>query len=457
VQYDFSGKMIQSLLVHNGFDNEIITKNYEYDHAGRLLSVTQDIEDDPNGEVTLVKYSYNELGQVINKKLHNNADNTFLQKVDYTYNIRGWLETINNPANIQSDGDLFAMQLSYNDEITELGNTARYNGDISAMVWAVNYDSVSYFNTQQKAYTYSYDALNRLKSADYFEEQSDNLTNIDPFDLVNVSYDKNGNITSLTRNGNSEWAIDDLEYNYQGNLLESVNELADDIMAGGTPSMLSTGSSQMGYDNNGNLNLINRIGRRDINISYNHLNLPTRVIVNTDTIMYIYDATGNKWAEKKLTNTQKAVRYYMNIFEYNHTTLEYINNAYGRVRLAQNEYHYDYFLSDHLGNIRVVFTQGPDGEVELLQSSNYYPFGMLFGTGPEYESEQNKYLYNGKELQEYAGLEMYDYGWRQYDAALGRWNVQDKLAESFPGYSPYNYVKNSPINYIDPNGMYPDS
>ncbi|HKK83680.1 MAG TPA: RHS repeat-associated core domain-containing protein, partial [Atribacterota bacterium] len=127
------------------------------------------------------------------------------------------------------------------------------------------------------------------------------------------------------------------------------------------------------------------------------------------------------------------------------------------VRLAQNEYHYDYFLSDHLGNIRVVFTQGPDGEVELLQSSNYYPFGMLFGTGPEYESEQNKYLYNGKELQEYAGLEMYDYGWRQYDAALGRWNVQDKLAESFPGYSPYNYVKNSPINYIDPNGMYPDS
>jgi RHS repeat-associated protein len=34
---------------------------------------------------------------------------------------------------------------------------------------------------------------------------------------------------------------------------------------------------------------------------------------------------------------------------------------------------------------------------------------------------------------------------------------QDKLAESFPGYSPYNYVKNSPINYIDPNGMYPDS
>ena len=46
-------------------------------------------------------------------------------------------------------------------------------------------------------------------------------------------------------------------------------------------------------------------------------------------------------------------------------------------------------------------------------------------------------------------------GWRQYDAALGRWNVQDPLAEGFSSYSPYNYVMNSPANYIDPNGMMP--
>jgi len=430
----------------------VITKNYEYNHAGRLLSVSQDIEDDPNGEIILAKYEYNELGQVINKKLHNKSDNSYLQKVDYTYNIRGWLETINNPANIQSDGDLFAMQLSYNDEITELGNTARYNGDISAMVWAVNYDNVFYYNTKQKAYAYNYDGADRLKSANYFEEQTGSLTDVDPFDLVDVSYDKNGNITSLTRNGNSEWAIDDFEYNYQGNILESVNELADDLPSGGTLSMLSTGSSQRQYDANGNLT--ESTGRHDVNILYNYLNLPREIVTCTDTIHYIYDATGNKWAEY-YSGTQTFEKYYMGNFQYTNQNLDYIHNAYGRIRLKNDEYHYDYYLSDHLGNVRAVFTDNGAVNAELLQANSYYPFGMQFKQAPEYQVESNNYLYNGKELQQYGNLNTYDYGWRQYDAALGRWHVQDQLAEKYHSFSPYNYVANNPMNLIDPDGRDP--
>jgi RHS repeat-associated protein len=65
--------------------------------------------------------------------------------------------------------------------------------------------------------------------------------------------------------------------------------------------------------------------------------------------------------------------------------------------------------------------------------------------------DENKELYNGKELVDNHNLFWYHYGVRYYDPQLGRWHVLDP-ADEF--HSPYVYVGNNPLNYTDPTGMF---
>src|SRR5690554_8235489 len=64
-----------------------------------------------------------------------------------------------------------------------------------------------------------------------------------------------------------------------------------------------------------------------------------------------------------------------------------------------------------------------------------------------------KYKIGGKEYQEEFDINFYDFGARNYDAALGRWMNVDPLAESMPEWSPYNYAFNNPVFLVYTDGM----
>jgi len=91
--------------------------------------------------------------------------------------------------------------------------------------------------------------------------------------------------------------------------------------------------------------------------------------------------------------------------------------------------------------------------LEITQESHYYPFGLQ-QEGDWYTTvaPENKYLYNGKELSEDFGIDLYAYGFRYYDPAIGRFTGVDPLAEKYTPFSTYNYAVNNPVLYIDPDG-----
>jgi RHS repeat-associated protein len=90
----------------------------------------------------------------------------------------------------------------------------------------------------------------------------------------------------------------------------------------------------------------------------------------------------------------------------------------------------------------------------VIATDNYYPFGLTFNSFQSENSIENKYFYNGKELQKELNLGWLDYGARMYMPELGRWGIIDPLGEKGRRWSSYAYAFDNPIRFIDPDGMW---
>lgn len=449
-KYDFAGKIVRTRQVQVFGTNPAVTvnKTFIYDHAGRLLKTEQQIVGDtPNGNVTLAENTYNELGQLITKNLHKVSSGVYLQGLDYSYNIRGWLKSINNP---DAPGtDLFALRLLYEDagSLASLTKENQFNGNISGFIWnRKSYPSGTY---TKSAYSFIYDKVDRLTNSYYGEGSS--LIASDKYREYDYTYDLNGNIKTLKRNNSSGTVMDNLAYtpeNPQGsNRLMKITDSA--LPVEGFKDVVNT--SDYAYDDNGNL--IKDLNKGFTGITYNDLNLPLVLTRDANNkITYVYDAAGRKLRQVKKVNGIDTTRHYTGNFEYdNSKNLSLIRMEEGMVTMANGAYSYEYHLRDHLGNTRIVFKPGAGGTVTLLETTDYYPFGMSFS--PRLSASVNQYLFSGKELQNEMALDWYDYGARFYDPQIGRWTTIDPLAEVNRRWSPYNYAFNNPIRFIDADGM----
>jgi RHS repeat-associated protein len=495
---DFSGKTHESKTYHKRTQNvnEIIIKDFfKYTPQDRLLLHTQIINNQP--EELITKNEYDELGQLISKHVGGQDIEYGYQKVDYRYNIRGWLKAINDIDNLQIVGeneDLFAFKINYNEVESAQGyeGTRLFNGNISETYWRSSSDNI------KRKYGYSYDALNRLLSAVYQKPDS----NIPVTNMYNesMSYDKNGNILTLQRTGDLDadfetsgaFVIDDLTYRYHEIKANQLMKVTDNSLVSlgfkdDTDEDSNDQEDDYEYDENGNLKADANKGIEKI--TYNHLNLPTEILFsNGSKILYLYNAAGQKVSKEVNNTVYSIITDYLDGFQYVNQMLNFFPHSEGYVNVEGTDeegykFFYVYNYTDHLGNIRVSYGLEPYSRtLKTLEENHYYPFGLKHtnyntykrkftkeeepidpppGTlGTDYKIKQvlsgemvaYKYKYNGKEWQDELGLNFYDYGARNYDPAIGRWMNIDPLAEKYFNLSPYNYVANNPIIFIDPDG-----
>ncbi|WP_395054670.1 DUF6443 domain-containing protein [Flavobacterium sp.] len=490
---NFQGQVLETLTLHKRATNGMpihVTERFEYANNGQLVNHFHKVND---GIWELLSHNeYDELGKLVTKRVGGTDITTFtgIQKVDYTYNIRGWLTGINDMLSLAQPSaptDLFAFKINYDEVQYTSGDEVKplYNGNISETFWRTSSDNMI------RTYGYKYDNLNRLLNAYFLKPNYGVTSSYDEY----LTYDKNGNIMTLYRNGSFETSqdvninIDNLTYTYedQSNKLTTVfdatnnpNGFKDDVTTGNDDP-----TTDYVYDDNGNM--IYDENKHISEIFYNHLNLPTQInFGGLGTITYLYDATGRK-VKKVVNETQNnttTVTDYLNGFQYKDNILQYFPTTEGYVNFVldpviadKGKYSYVYNYTDHLGNIRLSYAINPvNNLLTIVEENHYYPFGLKhsgYNSGkqifeivleqlklkpaPPYFRNGNNYKYQGQERQEELGLNWDSFKWRNYDPSLGRFMSVDPLSEKYSKWTPYAFAGNQVIHSRELEGLEPEN
>ena len=408
-QYSFNGKplimMAQQQKAGGNTQTQEVWTRYTYDDLWRIMQTDKRIRSTVVNSnamgnwVTISRQTYDALGRKAGKSIGNKpGTGTALASLDYQYNVRDWLLSVNKDYLSGSQADrYFGIQLGYDKDGVSTFASKRYDGSIAGTIWKSEGDQ------EVRKYDLSYDAANRLMKADFSDNKGYDFSmrlgnGTDP----TTAYDANGNIRAMWQKGMKAGAatvIDDLTYRYAGssNQLGAVwdgisdpsGKLGDFKESTQNKTDNANGIDDYAYDNNGNV--VSDKNKNITGIVYNYLNLPQTITVNNPggsagTITYTYDAGGDKLiktvnepasaannnAGKTVTTTYlKGAVYEETVFTDGTPpilpTLQFIQHEEGRIRFVPagagtctalpDRLVFDYFLKDHLDNTRMVVTE----------------------------------------------------------------------------------------------------
>ena len=228
-----------------------------------------------------------------------------------------------------------------------------------------------------------------------------------------LTYDRNGNIKTLQRTAGGT-LVDNLVYTCTGNQLTSLTENVSSTLAGDVYSRGGTASGTYAYDKNGNLT---NDSRRALNFGYNVLNLLSEVKTTGGELKakydYLADGTKLRVRDKGEVNGFD----YLGSLTYRKSgaglQLESASFGDGVIRPGASnggQGEVNYFLTDHLGSVRVIV----DGNGEVLERNDYYPFGARQARSDYPQLAANRFKYNGKEEQVTGDLDWLDCGASMY-------------------------------------------
>ncbi len=407
-QYTWAGQTLTTIQKQDkgGANPQIhlIVKKIQYDDLGRVLNVKRSISSVVNNvtitkpEQVIVRNEYDGQGQ-LKKKIYGNNN---LETLTYDYNVRGSLLGVNRDyIKGITNTNYFGFDLGYDKPAHLISGASysnpQYNGNIEGMTWKSKGDE------EKRKYDFVYDAANRLLLANFTQYTNGSfIPNAQvKYDVVmgdgsdpTSAYDDNGNIKKMQQWGlkiNSSSLIDDLHYNYMfnSNKLLNVIDFANDestklgdfrasnFYQQNTP-VKTDATVDYTYDANGGM--IQDLNRDIASITYNYLNLPVHIQVlggglnrsgqpvDKGYVEYVYDANGNKLKKTVQENMGDITlplktTSYINGFEYQDDILKTILSEEGRVRFKPANgpvlasFEYDYFIKDHLGNVRMVLTE----------------------------------------------------------------------------------------------------
>ncbi|MBK6545011.1 MAG: RHS repeat protein [Saprospiraceae bacterium] len=366
--YDIHGNV--KALVQDGKNTQAKLMEYEYDLiSGKVNKVyyqrnksdqfIHDYRYDADNRLTLVRTSHN--GILWDEDAHyvyyphgplarTEIGEDEIQGLDYAYTLQGWIKGMNS-GNLQVNTDMgkdgmmaqqhqtfakdevgyilnyyqgdynsIAQHASAKKFETEISssiyNTASknlYNGNIRAMITAIDRFMGAYGKDGPAGYSYQYDQLNRIKGMDYYTGLSNNSwisANKKDDYQTRYSYDANGNILNLDRYGTTaggnQLKMDAFAYNYkqQNNRLTHVDDLVN--VSNYTTDIDDQQANNYKYDRIGNLI---RDEAEGLSIEWNLSGKVSRIKKdNGDVILFKYDALGNRISKRFKDTTTLYVR-----------------------------------------------------------------------------------------------------------------------------------------------------